>query len=47
MINLNEATVSGLIVSTLIFIAKKAEPHIADKIINNNKLFKDELCFRS
>jgi len=41
IINLREATVIGFIVSTLIFIAKNAEPHIADNKISNNKLFKE------
>ena len=39
IINLPDATVIGSIVSTLIFIAKKEDPHIAPKIKRSKKIF--------
>ena len=39
IINLNDATVVGLNELRLIFIAIKADPHIALKINNSVKLF--------
>ena len=38
MINLNEATVMGFVLLTLILIAIKADPHIALKTIKRNIL---------
>ena len=44
IINLIEATESGWIFSTQILIAIKADPQIAERIINKNRLFKCN-CF--
>ena len=40
-----DATVIGSIVSTLIFIAKKEDPHIAPKIKRSKKLFDKKKVF--
>ena len=44
--SLIDATVIGLIDSTLILIAKNADPHIADKSISKIKLLIDEFLNR-
>ena len=46
MISLIAATETGCIDSTLILIAKKADPHMADKRISKKKLFIDNLLSR-
>ena len=44
--NLIEATVTGLVFSTLILIAIKADPQIALKTINKKKLLDKIFCFK-
>ena len=46
IISLIAATEIGWIVSILILIAKKADPHIADNKINNRRFFKEKLVDR-
>ena len=44
--NLSDATVTGLVFSTLIFIAIKEEPQIALNVNNKNKLLDKILLIR-
>ena len=45
--NLNDATAVGEKVFKLTFIAKNADPHIADKIINKKKLLKGKYLYKN
>ena len=46
IINLNDATEVGEKLFKPIFIAKNAEPHIADNITNKKKLFTGKILFK-